>query len=106
MDRKAAIVNQLVKFKKSISKDFPLEKMIFFGSRATGRPHRWSDIDLILVSSKFENMDFFQRGASMYDYWKLDYPVDFLCYAPKEFKEKSKQITIVSEAINEGIEIK
>ncbi len=105
MGKKAVIIKQLKKFKKSISKDFPLDIMIFFGSRVSGKPHRWSDIDLIIVSHKFQKMDFFQRGARMYDYWKLDSPVDFLCYAPKEFREKSKQISIVREALKKGIEI-
>lgn len=103
MDKK--IIAKLKQFKSKVSKDYPLERLVFFGSRVVGKPHRWSDIDLIIVSRKFKKMDFFQRGARMYDYWKLDSPVDFLCYTPKEFREKSKQISIVREAIKEGIEI-
>jgi len=40
----------------------------------------------------------------MYDYWNLDLPVDFLCYTPKEFNKLKKQISIVKEAIENGIE--
>ena len=79
--------------------------MYFFGSRARGKSHKYSDIDLIIVSPKFKKLNFFKRGARMYDYWNLNYPVDFLCYTPKEFNKLKKQITIVSEAVKEGIEI-
>jgi len=50
-------------------------------------------------------MDFFQRGAIMYNYWDLRLPVDFLCYSPEEFNQLRKRVSIVSEAIREGIEI-
>lgn len=105
MDRKKIIKKKLKGFKESASKDFPINKMYFFGSRAKGKPHRYSDIDLIIVSPKFRRLDFFKRGARMYDYWKLKYPVDFLCYTPEEFNRLKKQITIVREAVKEGIEI-
>ncbi len=125
MGEKGAIIIQLTKVKKNISKDFPVDRMIFFGSRATGsscsrskllspkklangskKLHKWSDIDLIIVSRRFKNMDFIERGAKMYDYWNLNYPADFLCYTPDEFKARAKKISIVSEAIKTGIEVK
>lgn len=105
MDKRAIIKKKLRIFKNELKRDFLIDRIIFFGSRASGRHHRYSDIDLIIVSPKFRNLDFVERGAKMYDYWKLNYPVDFLCYTPKEFKRLSKQITIVSEAVKEGIEI-
>jgi len=104
MDKK--IIAKLKEFKKKVSKDYPVNKIVFFGSRVSGRPHRWSDIDLLIVSNKFRKMDFIQRGAKMYDYWNLNYPVDFLCYTPKEFNKKKSEISIVREAVKEGIEIR
>lgn len=105
MDRRKNIKHRLRNFKKSVSKDLPISRMYFFGSRATGKSHRYSDIDLIIVSSKFRKLDFFKRGAKMYDYWNLNYPVDFICYTPEEFNKLKKQITIVKEAVENGIEI-
>ena len=99
-------IDQIKEFKTNLSKTIPIKKMILFGSRAKGKPKRWSDFDLIIVSPKFRKLNFFKRGAQMYDYWNLDYPVDFLCYTPEEFNKLKKQITIVREAIKEGIEIK
>ena len=86
-------------------KDISLTKLILFGSRAEGKKGRDTDVDLLVVSDAFKKLDFFQRGAKMYDYWNLNYPVDFLCYTPEEFKKLKNQITIVREAVEHGIEI-
>ena len=98
-------IDFLKKFKEELSNNVPIEKMILFGSRAYGKPHRWSDFDLIIVSKKFRNLDTLKRSLGFYDYWKLNYPVDFLCYTPEEFNKLKKQVTIVREAVREGIEI-
>ena len=105
MDRKKFIIDKLRIFKSELNRKVPVEKMFFFGSRVGGKPHRYSDIDLIIVSRKFSGKRFRYRPIGFYDYWNLDYPVDFLCYTPEEFKRLSKQITIVREAVKEGIEI-
>ena len=105
MDKRKIIKNKLKSFRGLVNNDYPIEKMIFFGSRAKGKPHRYSDIDLVIVSPKFRKLDFIQRGSKMYDYWNLRYPVDFLCYTPEEFNKLKKQITIVKEAVEHGIEI-
>ncbi len=100
------LVEDLKSFKKELNKEMPVKKLILFGSRAWGKPHRDSDVDLIVVSSKFRRKRSLERGLNFYKYWHLDYPVDFLCYTPEEFNKLKKQITIVREAVKEGIEIK
>lgn len=79
--------------------------MIFFGSRATGKAHQDSDIDIIIVSPKFRETKFRYRPLGFYRHWTLKYPVDFLCYTPEEFEKLRKRVSIVSEALKEGIEI-
>ena len=106
MDKKRNLVKKLEKFKKNLSREIPVEKVIFFGSRATGKEHKDSDIDLIIVSEKFKKLKFRERSLGFYRYWNLDYPVDFLCYTPEEFEKMSKMITIVREAVKKGLEIK
>lgn len=105
MDRTKHI-ELLKKFKRKISEKIPIKKMILFGSRASGKPHEDSDIDLVIVSKDFKDKKFRYRAIGFYDYWDLDYPVDFLCYTPEEFNKLKNQITIVREAVKEGIEIK
>src|SRR3989338_11596466 len=99
------IIKQLHQFRKRVNKDTPVTRMILFGSRAWGKPHRDSDVDLLIVSSMFRRRRLLKRGINLYQHWNLDYPVDFLCYTPEEFEKKKKQIGIVRQAVEEGIEI-
>ncbi|MBS3135218.1 nucleotidyltransferase domain-containing protein [Candidatus Woesearchaeota archaeon] len=105
MDRRKDII-KLKEFRKRLSKVIPIKRMILFGSRAYGKPNKWSDFDLIIVSQKFRKKVSFRRSLGFYKYWGLDYPVDFLCYTPEEFNRLKRQITIVREAVENGIEIK
>jgi len=106
MGQRENLVAKLKEIKEDISRDYPVEKMIFFGSRASGKPHKDSDVDLIIVSPKFRGLDYMQRGSKMYDYWSLtDYPVDFICYTPEEYEKLSRGVTIVAKAVEEGITI-
>ena len=105
MDKKETLIDGLKGFKKNLSRDMEIERIIFFGSRAHGHPSKDSDIDLLIVSEKFSDQKFYKRPVKLYDYWNLDYPVDFLCYTPEEFNRLSKQVTIVREALKTGIVI-
>jgi len=105
MDRKTVLIRELEKFKKNVSRDIPIKRMIFFGSRATGTYKQDSDIDLVVISSKFREQKYRRRSLVLYNNWNLDYPVDFLCYTPEEFEKESKRITIVREAVKGGIVI-
>ena len=64
MNRRTALINDLRIFKKSLSREIPIKKMILFGSYATGKTHRWSDIDLIVVSNKFRKKKRFSARAA------------------------------------------
>ncbi|MEK6983964.1 MAG: nucleotidyltransferase domain-containing protein [Nanoarchaeota archaeon] len=105
MDRKKTIIKKLERFKGQIQNNIDVDKIIFFGSRVHGKPYKDSDIDLIIVSKDFREKKFRYRPIGFYDYWDLDYPVDFLCYTPEEFNKFKKQVTIVKEAVENGIEI-
>lgn len=98
---KSGLIGKLKAFKR----ENHIEKMYLFGSMATGKTHRWSDVDLIVVSKRFRGKGLLERAPGLYMKWNLKYPVDFLCYTPEEFKKLSRKITIVSEAVREGVEI-
>ncbi len=87
---------------------YEIKQMILFGSQARGDTRIDSDVDLILVSPIFSNKNN-QYESRLYQEWhiryKLGIPVDFLCYSPKEFDKLKNRISIVSQAIKEGIEI-
>lgn len=99
MDKKE-LLKEIENFKQKLPFD---SKIIVFGSRIKGENRRDSDIDLIIVSEYFRNIKFNKRIPIMYDYWDLNFPVDFLCYTPEEFEEKTKEITIAKTANQEGV---
>ena len=105
MDRRKRLIKELSRFAEEISGEYSLKKMILFGSQATGKARKDSDVDLILVSPKFRGQRKLQRSPQFYLKWNLDWPVDFLCYTPEEFERKKKQIGVVQQAVKDGIEI-
>jgi|SRR3989344_1091238 len=105
MGEREFIIEKLREFKKELSGEIKVDKIIFFGSRARGDFRKESDVDLIIVSKDFKNKNFLKRAVGMYKHWSLDYPIDFLCYSTDEFKILEKRISIVSHALKEGVVI-
>jgi len=99
------ILAGLKSFKRELNKQIRVDRLIFFGSRASGSARKDGDIDLLIVSDDFEGQNFRRRPWAFYDHWHLDYPVDFICYTKEEFEEYRKRVTIVREAVRTGIEI-
>ena len=99
------LIRDLQAFRRKISKRYAVRRMILFGSRARGTPHRYSDVDLIIVRTKFRRRNIVDRASPLYMECDLDLPVDFLCYTPEEFDELSKRPSIVREALREGVPI-
>lgn len=106
MDKKAALIKALKGFAEEVSSDIPIDKMYLFGSRAAGKIKRSSDVDLLLVSKEFIGKRRIRRAPALYMKWNLNYPVDFVCLTPKEFREKKNEIGVVQEAVKKGIKIK
>jgi len=96
---------EIIKKLRDFLKKHAIEKAILFGSYARGEAKKDSDIDLILVSKEFEGKSPLKRPVRFYMDWRMGYPVDFLCYTPEEFNNLRKQVSIVSQALKEGIEI-
>lgn len=99
------IINKLVQFGREASKETKITKIILFGSQAWGTKHSDSDIDLLIVSPSFRRKKSFYRGVSLYRYWNMNFPVDFLCYTPEEFSKFKKSASFVKEIAERGIVI-
>ena len=106
MDKRTDLVKSLKKFAEEISTEVPIDKMYLFGSRATGKIKKSSDVDLLLVSKGFIGKRRLKRAPPLYMKWNLQYPVDFVCLTPKEFREKKNAAGVVQEAVKKGIKIK
>ncbi len=102
MGNEAILITQLRAFKKKASKLIKIEHLILFGSRTAGKTHKWSDIDLLIVSKQFDKKRPMDRGLNLYDAWSLHHPVDFICYSVEEFDKAKKMRGLVAEAIRTG----
>ncbi len=100
-------VNEWIKdFLRRIKRKYSPEKVILFGSRARGEHLEDSDVDLIIVSKKFEGMNFLERIRRVATEWRGLVAIEPLCYTPEEFEKMRKGITIVREALKHGKELK
>jgi len=83
--------------------------MILFGSYASGTITKNSDVDLIIISPDFADIQFTKRSPFLYQLWHMDlnmnYPVDFVCYTTDEYNQLKNKISLVSQAVKEGMEI-
>jgi hypothetical protein len=107
MDR---ITNRKVKdwidrFLAAIKEKYTPEKVLLFGSRARGDNLIDSDVDMIIVSRKFEGVNWLERIRDVSVYWDGLVPLEPICYTPAEFEEKKNMIGIVREAVREGVEL-
>lgn len=100
-----AIVKAVGRLREKVQHEFPLERVVLFGSRARGEAGPHSDVDLLLVSPAFEGKSAGQRAWKIRLAWDLDLPVDFVCYSPREFEELRRRVSLVRIALKEGIDL-
>lgn len=100
-----SLIRKIEEFKHSHG----YKNVILFGSFSHGDFNDDSDVDLIVVDKRFEGMSAFKRTKGMWIDWHIKMnigkAVDFLCYTPEEFSALKKKVSIVSEAVREGIAI-
>lgn len=86
-----------------------IKKAILFGSAARGKMTRDSDIDLIIISDEFRDMNLRQRlvflSRSRGNKF-IDWPMDVLGYTTDEFNKLSRVSSMFSEARKYGLVIK
>jgi predicted nucleotidyltransferase len=81
------------------------ERLILFGSRATGTAHEDSDLDILIVSHAFEGQPFIGRMGKLLVYLQFPAGIDALCYTPDEFRYKLRTSSSIRQIVEEGIEI-
>jgi predicted nucleotidyltransferase len=80
---------------------------ILYGSRARDDAIRTSDVDLILISSRFEGTPPHRRLRELHAEWDPALPfLEALAYTPDEFEQARKQLGIERIAHEEGIRIR
>lgn len=105
MDKK---INQIInKYRKNLeSMGIKIKKIILYGSHASGKSKEASDIDLVVVSDDFRNMDLWERlcllGRARVG---IKRPMEILGVTEEEFKEENSGTFLGDEVRSKGIEI-
>lgn len=98
------IVNKIKTLVKLLAKDnINIKKAILFGSYAKGTATETSDIDVALVSDKFEGIRYLDKQKINPYIINLDYRFEIHPYKLNEFNENKRWF--VKEIIDTGIEI-
>ncbi|MDP2720515.1 MAG: nucleotidyltransferase domain-containing protein [bacterium] len=86
------IINQIKPYKP--------EKIILFGSYAWGKPHRDSDVDLLIIKKTDE--PFLERQEKVQMLLRTKTPVDAIVFSPEEFERAKRESAFVREIAQEG----
>jgi len=97
-ERQTQLTNALAQILEILTTQYQPEKVILFGSMASGTVHEWSDLDLVIV--KDTSKPFLQRLTEVALLCRARIGVDFLVYTPNEFEQMiSDQNPFVLEEI-------
>lgn len=93
------------KYSKELKRvKFPFSEVYLFGSFVKNKNHKWSDIDVAVVSDVFEKNE---HGDQQFLLWKIRRKVDIMIepigFSKKDFKEESNPL--VAEIKKSGIKV-
>lgn len=95
----------LSKTKNLISKEFPIEKIIFFGSRAKGKAKKFSDYDILIITKNDLNWQQKRRISDMTLNIDLEFDVitDLKVYSKNEIENSILgQTPFMQNVLSEG----
>ena len=93
MDKKAAL-EIVSRFRNGIeAQNVKVEKLILFGSYATGANREGSDIDVVVISKDFAGKDYWQRtdilSQAIYEVFE---PIEAVALTPDEWEKKESVV--------------
>ena len=102
MYTKSDINNIVNKFISLVSDEFPLNTVYLFGSYANGTAKEYSDVDLAVVSDKFEGSRFFDKQKLNKYILKTSIDLEIHPYKTEDFTEDDP---FVKEILQTGLKI-
>lgn len=81
-----------------------IKKVYLYGSYAKKKPHTWSDIDVCIISSKFEKIDSISYLFNKLRKKDIRNSIEPIGFSPNDFKDKYS--SLINEIKNTGIEVR
>jgi predicted nucleotidyltransferase len=102
LERKAALEAELARIVPIIISKYQPDKIILFGSLATGEMHEWSDIDLVII--KETELNYFDRLLEFKKMLDCNLATDVFIYRPQEFEARvaENHYFMVDEILGKG----
>ncbi len=72
--------------------------VLLFGSRVDGTAREYSDIDVLVLSSRFRGIPLLKRMPMLLRIARFEKQVDYLCYTAEEFAVLRDKSVILREA--------
>jgi hypothetical protein len=104
IDNKKRLSQRISEFIQTVDKDFSIEKALLFGSTAKGERKPESDIDLIIISKKFNGLTVLERTDKLLELWPYIEELEILAYTPKEFGLIKKRL-LVKDILSYAIDL-
>jgi predicted nucleotidyltransferase len=98
-----SLVRVIKKYLRTVSqRGIPVTAGVLFGSYAKGKPHKWSDIDLLVISSHFDrNRDRRDIDLLWHVAAEVDSRIEPVAVGEKQYKEDNNS-WIIAVARREG----
>lgn len=93
------------RFVSRMTRDLRPSRVILFGSRARGDSRPTSDYDVLVVSGRFRGIPWLDRAPMVLRHWDMPLDLEPICLTPEEFRRRSKELSIIGEAVREGVVI-
>jgi predicted nucleotidyltransferase len=96
-ERRQLLEQELTRYVRLLTEHGDPERVIVFGSLATGHVRAWSDIDLVIVERT--NLPFLQRLRQVRKLIRPKVGTDILVYTPEEFEQLRQERPFFREEI-------
>ncbi len=80
------------------AKGIIVDRIILFGSYARGDYTKSSDVDLIVVSSSWRNLEYIERLSILYKVWDKEIDANFIALTPDELSKRVSESVALRDA--------
>ncbi len=95
--RRALLQRELQRYVRLLREVYNPERILLFGSLASGEVQEWSDIDLVII--KETDQRFLDRTREVMELLRPKVGIDVLVYTPQEFARLLRERAFVRDEI-------